>query len=286
MISDNRTNTVYFSELISIDKRYKNTYEKISSIIKSYGVEPMLLTNTNDIWARDYMPIQVSKNKFIEYRYDPDYLQGDSDDDETRELKTYPDIVCNSIGLKTIKTDIILDGGNVVKSESAIILTNKVIWENEKKYKEKDLIKKLHELFEVDKVVLIPWDDKCEFGHADGILRFINPETVLISGFYETADDKFKKWILDSLKKAKLNWEWLRVSEKETENNIAYINFLQTKDFIIVPALNKQEDNEAVKIISKYYPEYAALNRIEKVDMREIVKQKGALNCITWSTLE
>ena len=39
------------------------------------------------------MPIQATENSFIEYRYDPDYLQGNSDEKETRELKIYPDIV-------------------------------------------------------------------------------------------------------------------------------------------------------------------------------------------------
>ena len=284
MISDPLTNTIYLSGKLPVF--FPKISNNLGLKLKSYGYKVNFLPNTNDIWARDYMPIQVSKDKFVEYRYDPDYLQGDSEDNESREIKTYPDIVCDSLGLKTIKTDIILDGGNVVKSENAIILTDKVVWENKRHYSEKQLIKKLHHLFEVEKVVLIPWDDICEYGHADGMLRFINHEKVLISGFYETADDEFKTWILESLEKAKLNWEWLRVSEKETEENIAYINFLQTKDFIIIPSLNKQEDNEAIKIISKYYPEYASPNRIKKVDMRDIVKFKGALNCITWSILE
>ncbi|NOZ34073.1 MAG: agmatine deiminase family protein [Chlorobi bacterium] len=245
-----------------------------------------MIPNTNDIWARDYMPVQVSKDKFIEFRYDPDYLQGNSEDIETRELKTYTDIVCDSLGLKTIKTDIILDGGNVVKSENAIILTDKIVWENKRHYTKKKMIKELHNLFEVDKVVLIPWDEKCEYGHADGMLRFINPDTVLISSFYETVDDDFKKLILECLDKAELDRKWLRVSEKETEDNIAYINFLQTKDFIIIPSLNKKEDNEAIKVISKCFPDYASLNKIEKVDMRDIVRFKGALNCISWTKLE
>ena len=186
--------------------------------------------------------------------------------------------------MRTIKTDIIIDGGNVVKSENAIILTDKVVWENETHYSKKQLIKKLHDLFEVDKVVLIPWDEECEYGHADGMLRFVSNEKVLISGFYEKADDEFKKWILESLDKAKIDRDWLRVSEKEVEDNIAYINFLQTKDLILVPSLNRDEDDIAVKEISKHFPEYSA--KISKVDLREIVRYGGALNCITWTIKE
>jgi agmatine/peptidylarginine deiminase len=115
------------------------------------------------------------------------------------------------------------------------------------------------------------------------MLRFINTDTVLISGFYETTDENLKKLILSSLEKAGLGWEWLRVSENEVEDNIAYINFLQTKDLIIVPALNKTEDNEAIKQISLHFQDYAKNNRIAKVDITEIVRFEGALNCITWT---
>lgn len=279
MISDWSTNKIYLSGKLPID--FPKTSIALIDKLKSFGYKPEFLSNTNDIWARDYMPIQISNDKFIEYRYDPDYLQGNSEKIETRELKTYPDIVCDTIGLKTIKTDIILDGGNVVKSENTIILTDKVVWENEKHYTEKQLIKKLHDLFEVDKVVLIPWDEECDYGHADGMLRFINNEKVLLSGFYEKVDDEFKGWILESLDKAKIDRDWLKVSEKEVEDNIAYINFLQTKDLILVPSLNRPEDDIALKEISKHFPEYS--DRIEKFDMREIVRYDGALNCITWT---
>lgn len=281
MISDWLTNKIYLSGKLKLD--FPKTSDEIEETLKSFNCEPEFLPNTRDIWARDYMPIQISNDKFIEYRYDPDYLQGDSEDEETRELKTYPDIVCDTIGLKTIKSDIILDGGNVVKSENAIILTDKIVWENQRNYTEKQLIKKLHELFEVDKVVLIPWDEECDYGHADGMLRFINSNTVLLSGFYETADDEFKKMILESLEKAKLCWKWLRCSKKEVEKNIAYINFLQTKDLILIPKLNREEDKIAFDQISEHYSDYANNKRIAQVDMNEIVKFDGALNCITWT---
>jgi agmatine/peptidylarginine deiminase len=284
MIADWQTNKVYLSG--KLEEKFPRTYEMVVEKLKVFNYMPTILPNTFDIWARDYMPIQIKDNKFIEYRYDPDYLQGNSKEVETREIKTYPDIVCDSIGLQTVKTDIIIDGGNVVKSNNAIILTNKVVWENERHYSEKQLIKKLQNLFEVDKVVIIPWDKECDFGHADGILRFINDDKVLISGFYEKADEKLKNRILESLERAKIDWDWLRVSENEVEDNIAYINFLQTKDLIIVPVLNRLEDEIAIEQISKHFTEYNSKKIIDKVDMREIVRHDGALNCITWTRKE
>jgi len=284
MISDFDTNTIYFSELLKTEKNFAKTYEEISIVLKSIGIIPKFLPKTKDIWARDYMPIQVTEDSFIEYRYDPDYLQGNSEEKETRELKTYPDIVCDAIGLKTIKTDIILDGGNVVKHKNKVILTDKILWENQNDYSGNELEKALQKMFKVNEVIFIPWDEVCEFGHSDGMLRFINEDTVLISGFYETIDLEFKQELLKVLELSDLKWEWLRSSEKETEEHIAYINFLQTKDLILLPKLNKRdEDDEALKVISKFYKDYAERERIFQVDMTDIVKYGGALNCISWT---
>lgn len=286
MITDQQTNKVYFSKLLETDKRFKNTFSEVYAILKDKSIQYAFLPHTKDIWARDYMPVQVSKNKFVEFRYDPDYLQGNSENEESRELKTYPDMVCDAIGKKTIKSDIILDGGNVIKSDNAVIMADKVVWENERRYTEKQLVEALKNLFEVEKVVLIPWDEECEYGHADGMLRFIDKDKVLISGFYETVDKAFKEDLLWCLKQEGIAWEWLRCANKESERNISYINFLQTKDLIIIPKLNRKEDKVAFEEISRHFPEYATDKNIFMADARDIEKYGGAFNCISWSILE
>ena len=165
MIADKDTNTVYFSELIKTDSRFLETSNQIISILENFGAKFKFLPDTKDIWARDYMPIQINDNKYIEYRFDPDYLQGSTKG--YRDLKTYPDIVCDTIKLQTKKSDLILDGGNFVKSNDCIILADKIVKENRILYTKTELIKKLQETFEVDKIVLIPWDKSEEYGHSD-----------------------------------------------------------------------------------------------------------------------
>lgn len=275
MITDKDTNTIYFSERIESD--YPNTFKEITGILKSFGSKPVLLPKTKDIWARDYMPIQISDDKFIEYRYDPNYLQGTQKG--LRDLKTYPDIVCDAIKLKTVKSEILLDGGNVVKSKNCIILTDKIVQENRLLCNKTELISRLRDTFEVDKVVLIPWFISEEFGHADGVLRFIDNSTVLI-----IQDYKSDKKLINELQRNGINIEWLEYTvKKKDKRNWAYINFLQTKDLILIPKLNIEEDEQAFEQIKKHYGSYAVNNRIAQVDMTEIVREGGALNCITWT---
>lgn len=278
MISDFQTNTVYFSGRIENDNRFKSTFRQISSILGSFGITPKLLPNTKDIWARDYMPIQVDNSTFIQYRYDPDYLQGHWKG--YRDLKTYPDIVCDSIKRITEKSDLILDGGNVVKSSNCIILTDKVVNENRFSYSKNELIARLQDTFQVNKVILIPWYKKERYGHSDGVLRFIDNDTVLISHYY-----KSDSVMLHRLKQGGLKPEFIDFNvKKKDERNWAYINFLQTKDLILLPKFGIDEDLQALEQIEKYYS--GNKGRIAQVDMTEIVKFGGALNCITWTTKE
>jgi len=279
MIADWNTNTIYLSELLI--KKYPNNYNLIKKALDTYGVTPKFLEKTNDIWARDYMPIQISDEKFIEYRYDPDYLQKSWKG--FRDLKTYPDIVCDNLKLRTTKSDIILDGGNIVKSDNCIILTDKAVKENKHFYTKDELSKRLVETFEVEKVVFIPWDTKERYGHADGMLRFIDKDTVLINEIYE--DDSVFRY---RLKQNGLNVEVLKVKIQRTQKwNWAYINFLQTQDLILLPKFDELDENQkAFEQICSYYPIYAERNRIMQVEMSEIVEQGGALNCISWTTRE
>ena len=278
MISDFETNTIHFSELISTDNRFKETYTQIKSILDSFNVVSKLIPKTKDIWSRDYMPIQINNTQFIEYRYDPDYLQGN--EKGRRDLKTYPDIVCDSIKLPTEKTDLIMDGGNFVKSSDSVILTEKVVKENRHLYNKTDLIKEIQKTFKINKVVLIPQDKLDEYGHSDGMIRFIDNNTVLINHYYKNDTE-----LLTRLKKAGFRTEIIDYkAKKKDKRNWAYLNFLQTKDLILLPKFGIDEDLEAFEQIENFYPDYK--EKIRQVEMTDIVKYGGALNCITWTTKE
>jgi agmatine/peptidylarginine deiminase len=287
MISDSQTNFIYFSDLLRTDKRYSKTFNDLRQVLDANGMQYDLLNRTRDIWARDYMPIQVSKDKFVEFRFDPDYLQGTGT--ERRELKTYPDIVCDEMGLKTVKSDIILDGGNVIKSDNAVILTEKILLENWRTYNENELIRQLEILFETDKIIIIPKDPGEMYGHSDGAVRFIDNDTVLINWYFKTFDEYFRKSLVDSITEKGLKYEWLDLGldgDEANGYNWAYINFLQTKDLILVPKMDIKEDDIAFSQICKFYKSYADRGKIFQVDSRQVVEKEGALNCISWTILK
>lgn len=282
MITDKETNTIYFSE--KLKEQFPEISAQIYSTLDLLGADCRFLPCTKDIWARDYMPVQVSEHKFIQYTFYPDYLQ------KYEAIKSDPVSICAGLKLKSVNSDIILDGGNVVKSDNCVIMTDKIILENRQTYNKEELLNKLKELFEVEKIVLIPWDRGERYGHADGMVRFIDNETVLLQGYYNTRKDLFEagfiESLLGSLKKNHLKYEFLNIDYPEKINaKFAYINFLQTKDFILLPSLGIEKDDEALEAeIQKYFPDYK--DRTRKVKMNSIIARGGALNCISWTKKE
>ena len=72
--------------------------------------------------------------------------------------------------------------------------------------------------------------------------------------------------------------------KKKDKRNWAYLNFLQTKDVILLPKFEIDEDIQAYEQIEIFYPNYKG--KITQINMIDIVKFGGALNCISWTTKE
>ena len=76
-ITDNKVDKVYISSLIdtvsgALDINTRSALK--TSILKfSRNCEP--LYNTMDVWARDFMPIQLTHDVYLSFTYKPDYLQ-------------------------------------------------------------------------------------------------------------------------------------------------------------------------------------------------------------------
>lgn len=73
MISDSKTNTLYLADCLQ--SKCPTFFTNFEKVLNKCNISFKLLPNTKDIWAVDYMPIQVSLNKYIQFHYNPDYLQ-------------------------------------------------------------------------------------------------------------------------------------------------------------------------------------------------------------------
>lgn len=270
IVSDADTNIVYISSWLKDE--CPHFYPHFLEALKENDIPFKIMKRTNDIWARDYMPIQIYDNRFVQYSYNPDYLQEKQED---RESITDVDAVCQEIGIECVKTDLIIDGGNVVKAGQYIIMTEKVYKENPN-LTPAEIRNQLRKLFHCD-LIMLPWDKNEKYGHADGIVKAIDDHTVLLTNYadYDSQIAKRFSKILSQYFEVKT----LHYSETSNDLNWAYINFLRVGDVIILPGLNIPEDQQALQQIKRYYPSC----KVVQIDSSEVVNKDGALNCITWN---
>ncbi len=265
LITDDKTNTVYFSEWT----KYFRCCGEIIKILDKYQVKHELLPFTKDYWIRDYMPVQISESTFIQYRYNPDYLQ-------TKTLYiTDPTGCCKHLNIDTIKTDIVIDGGNIIKCNDAIIMTDKVSYENST-YSKSELVNQLEVLFQAE-LILIPWDRKEPYGHADGMVRFIENKKILLNNYMDS-DKRLRENLVKVLNP---HFEIIELHynvPKRSELSWAYINYLQVGDLILLPAMGIDEDEQALSQFKGVFE-----TDIEQVNVAELVRLGGALNCISWN---
>lgn len=276
MISDNQTNFLYLADLLPV--KYSVFYNSLEEILVSRDIPFGLLPGTKDIWARDYMPVQIDDQMFLQFTYNPGYLSR-----YKKYLPTIsdPKMICTKININARHSTILLDGGNIVKGLDCAIITDRVFSENPG-IGQKELIGQLEALLEVSKIIIIPADAHDFTGHADGMVRFLNKTTVLMND-YSREKKPFSDNLRNALQEAGLAYieipynPYCNKSLKEA--NGTYINFLQLQDVIILPAYSIQEDDTAFRIFEELFSN----DFIVSVKSRDIANEGGVLNCISWT---
>jgi len=275
MITDNQSNFLYLSDCLP--KIYPTFYKRFEEVISSCRIEYKLLPNTKDIWAVDYMPIQIERNKFVQFVYNPNYLKSKT----LQKTISDVDVICQQIGIKTIKSTIKLDGGNVIKGKNKAIITTRIFSENST-HKPNKLREELCNLLEVEQIIIVPEHPDDFTGHADGLIRFVDDETVLINDFSKVKH-KYSRAFEGTLIKAGL--KFIKIPYNPYYNKLSYdakgiyMNYLQMKKVIIVPVFDMAEDEIVVKQFEKIFSN----DKIVTVLSNEIAMQGGILNCITWN---
>ena len=280
MIIDQETNFVYFSSLIKKDKKYLPFWERLEPILIDNNIDFRFIENTRDIWCRDYMPIQKGINDFIQFVYFPDYYIFP----EYIAKLTIPSEtkIIEKIHKKNSK--LIIDGGNVIKSKTIAILTEKVIDENSN-LEPKTVLSILKKDLGVNKVYLIPKAPYDYTGHADGMIRFINENDLLVAD-YSNESNSWRKKMDKALEKTGLNiipFPSEVVEEKNEDSDYTakgiYINFAQIGNIILFPQFKLDSDGIALEKTKKLYPKC----KVIPVNSNEIANDGGVLNCITWN---
>lgn len=271
---------VYLSELLQ--ERYPKTCSQLISILDKHKISHRFLKATKDIWCKDYMPVQTKSGKLVQFRYEPSYLKGNE-----AYKNTLSDVkeVCKANSIQPLFSNINLDGGNVLICSDRAIISDRVFDENPEYTNKEELITEIGELLEAE-VIIIPTQKDDLTGHADGMVRFVDRNTILGNDRKE----EYKYWtekMNKVVQKYGLNYLDIPFFSNYKDKAYAdhaigiYVNYLEVNDLIVIPIfeVSGNKDIEAIARIKQIFPD----RKIETINCMEIGLEGGLLNCITWT---
>ena len=158
-------------------------------------------------------------------------------------------------------------------------MTDKVYMEN-KDIEREALQQQLKVLLKAEQLVIVPYDLYDYTGHIDGMLRFVDANTVLVND-YSRLNITLQIRLRNTLRSNGLQCKEMIYAPHPTNYDSAqgaYLNYLQTDMVIFVPIFNIPEDEPALTQLRSIFPHHI----IEPIDCREIAPLGGLLNCICW----
>lgn len=243
------------------------------SALSDSGEKFTLFDGARDIWARDYMLVKTKSGKYISFRYEPSYLADDP------QLRTnYKADIAPHFALPVTYSNINLDGGNVIfsPSKTKAVITDRVFSENPE-YDKNTLLLELENLLEAE-IIIIPSLKSDMTGHADGVVRFVNESTVI--GNASPYKNGYEQKVKMSLKKHGISVVDFPYFDSAGISAVgSYLNFLETDNYIFLPVFGSVQDETAVRRAKEIFEK-----KIVVVNINDIAKDGGILNCISWET--
>lgn len=120
-------------------------------------------------------------------------------------------------------------------------------------------------------------------GHADGMVRFVNKNTILGNDLAK----EYKYW-REGMQRVieKFGLRYIDVpfitDIKDPKYPLSaigiYVNYLELNNLIVLPVFGREEDKQAMEIIQKAFPDKI----VETINYDKVAQEGGLLNCTTW----
>ena len=265
-------NRVVFSKYLAMD--FPKIWENIKSILEEQKINYSLNKTFPDIWLRDYFPISIDGNLWS-FVYNPSYMLKEP------ILKRIQQAKKKSRTKNVMESPLVLDGGNCVWNNNYAVLCERVFKENTK-FKKEEVKHELQLIFKNRKLVFIPDLPGDEFGHVDGLVRFVDEQTAIIQDMKISYSRKLKQILQNSgVEVLTIPFhDYYKHSGDPISARGFYLNYLRVGKTIIVPAFGFQEDQQVKDQLEQLFPK---LN-IYQINCNKIADLGGVLNCASWTS--
>ena len=288
-------------EKVFINVNDESTKEELENKLKKADANQknirIFINPTNDAWCRDYCPIFVQNDriKALKFRFNAwgNKYPYQLDDEAGKKITEFLEI-------DRIDIDMVLEGGSIdingkgclITTESCLLNPNR----NPNMGKE-DIEKALKEYLGVKKILWlgegIIGDDTD--GHVDDITRFVKEDTILTVIEKDKTDPNYEP-LMENFNRLKSFTDtdgkpfkiitlpmpdpvYYKYPDKEGEERLpaSYANFYITNKYVIVPIYNCPQDEDALEIVQKIFPD----RKVVGLYAYDIVVGLGAFHCLT-----
>ncbi len=234
---------------------------------------------TDDIWVRDYGPL-VGLNAngeqiAVSAIYDP--------------LATYPQARDNAMPerwaahqqLPVRPLDLHTEGGNFWSDGAGTLLMSDELFQRHADLSREEVLRRLHEVFQFDRLITTPSLWREETGHVDLLVKLADAQTALVGAPTPLNGDRLRA-AADTLRDAGyrvvplpmpppyLNWLVYPVWR-------SYTNALTVNGRVLVPTFGIASDAEALAIYRDAMPDHEVIG----IDCRAAANGGGAVHCLT-----
>ena len=266
-------NTIYGKDNVVLlaDKATKHLFEG------NIPDDALLEADVADIWIRDFGTVDTTTE--VKFDYNPQYL---TNDDSVWIDDSFEDWYAAK-NLSSKKSDLILDGGNLVFNGEDKAVTTVRVFEDNPNYSEYEIDLMLKELLQVTEIAYLPEEEGDITGHSDGMVMWAESNKLLVNEYKEP----FRNQVLGILEKSLSDVEIVEIPYvfhnelwKDWPSACGYyLNSLVTEDYIYVPFYGLEEDNLVLDLIQSH-----TSKEVIGIDASNVCFMGGSVRCLTWTT--
>ncbi len=248
--------------------------------VEALGADKVVSAPMQDIWMRDFAPSNASAP--VMFRYSA-AGQGGSQD----EADIVQDVLAaflEETGLNFEESDFINDGGNFVDDYAGnVVMSTKFLADN--KLSETRAREILTVMPGIDHVAFIEADEQGGLEHADGVVSFVDTNTLVINSYPEDADyaRQLKADLKRGLPEVKIHEIVTPYDDSEIYDERfgsacgLYTNALVTPERVYLPQFGIAEDKIALKQVR------AVTGReVVPVASQQVCHMGGGVRCMSW----
>ncbi|MDQ8039140.1 MAG: agmatine deiminase family protein [Rickettsiella sp.] len=234
----------------------------------------------HDIWIRDFATVLPTSPTLFRYTAT---AQANNQEDADWVQKKFEFFIKRN-GIEYKRSMLKLDGGNVVDDQcDKLVVTQRFLEDNHLDYESgKEQLKKITGF---KQIAIIPADSEVGLAHADGMLMFIDTNTLVINKYtYPLREEIFKE--------LNLAFPSLKIIEVTAEPGIEAwhshfpsacglnVNAVVTHRCIYMPDFGKKNDDKFLALVKQH-----SSKTIIRIPAGKVCKMGGSVRCLTWQLI-